>query len=372
MMNYEATANIGMEAVLKREIQNLGLQDIRVSDGLVSMSGGIEEMARLNLHLRTAERVHWVLARFEARSFTELFDGVYAIPWPDIMPKTANFITEAKSRKSALFSLSDIQRISEKAIVKKMQTRYATEWFEKNGARYRVGIRIVDDLATIYLDTSGDGLHDRGYRKRSVKAPLTETLASGLVQLSFWNKNRMLVDPFCGSGTLLIEAILLARNIAPGLNRRFDFEYWNIEGVFPKEARTEAFEKIDYDSKLELYGFDIDPKAIEAARFNLDGLGLLDDVTLMEKDIGYLDLAGDYGIIITNPPYGKRIEDRESVMDLNRDLGELCRTLPTWSVYVITADRGFEKGFGKKADRKRKLYNGNLRTDYYQYYGPKP
>ncbi|MDD7362583.1 MAG: class I SAM-dependent RNA methyltransferase [Peptoniphilus sp.] len=372
MINLEATANIGMEAVLKREIQALGLENIRVSDGLVSMSGEMEDIARLNLHLRTAERVHWVLKRFRATTFTELFDGVYDLPWPDIMPRTANFVTEAKSKKSGLFSLSDIQRISEKAIVNKMQTRYKTEWFEKNGARYRIGIRIVDDIATIYIDTSGDGLHNRGYRQRSVKAPLTETLASGLVQLSYWNKNRMLVDPFCGSGTILIEAILLARHIAPGLNRRFDFEYWNAKGTNAKEMRKEAFEMIDYDSKLELYGFDVDPKAIEASRINLDGLGLSDDVTLIEKDIAELDLAGDYGVIITNPPYGKRIEDRESVRDLNRSLGDLCRALPTWSHYIITADRGFEKGYGKKADRKRKLFNGNIRTDYYQYYGPKP
>lgn len=372
MIYLEATANIGMEAVLKREAQALGMKNIRVQDGLVSMEGKTEDISRLNLHLRTAERVHWVLARFEARSFTELFDGIYDLPWPDIMPKTANFITEAKSRKSQLFSLSDIQRITEKAVVNKLQTRYKTEWFEKNGARYRIGVRIVDDLATIYLDTSGDGLHDRGYRKRSVKAPLTETLASGLVQLSFWNKNRMLVDPFCGSGTILIEAILLGRNIAPGLNRRFDFEYWNLEGANDKAVRKEAFEMIDYDSKLELYGFDVDPKALEAARINLDSLGFLDDVTLREKDIAQLDLAGDYGVIITNPPYGVRIEDKESVMALNRELGKLAKALPTWSHYIITADEGFERGFGKKADRKRKLYNGKIKTDYYQYYGPRP
>lgn len=372
MINFEATANVGMEAVLKREIQALGLEDIRVVDGLVSMSGKMEDMTRLNLHLRTAERVHWVLKRFRATTFTELFDGVYDLPWPDIMPKTANFITEAKSKKSTLFSLSDIQRISEKAIVNKMQTRYKTEWFQKNGARYRIGIRIVEDIATVYIDTSGDGLHDRGYRQRSVKAPLTETLASGLVQLSFWNKNRMLVDPFCGSGTILIEAIMLARNIAPGLNRRFDFEYWNMESAQAKDMRKKAFAMIDYDSELEIFGFDIDPKAIEATRINLDGLGLADDVRLIEKGVAHLDLGGEYGIIITNPPYGKRIEDRESVKEINRALGDLARSLPTWSEYIITADEGFEKGFGKRADRKRKLFNGSIRTDYYQYYGPRP
>lgn len=372
MIQFEATTNIGMEAVVKREVAALGAEDIRVVDGLVSMAGTMEDMTRFNLCLRSAERVHWVLGTFRAESFEALFEGVYALPWEEILPKTANFITEAKSKKSALFSLSDIQRISEKAIVKKLQTRYQTEWFPKNGARFRVGIRIIDNMATIYLDTSGDGLHDRGYRKRSVKAPLSETLAAGLVQLSYWNKDRILVDPFCGSGTILIEAAMIARNIPPGLNRRFDFEYWNLEGTRSKEIRQEAYAGIDYETPLEIYGFDIDPKAIEAARINIDALGLTDDIRLLEKDIARLDLAGDYGVIITNPPYGMRIEDRESVMALNRELGALCRTLKTWSHYIITADGGFEKGFGKVADRKRKLYNGNIRVDYYQYYGPRP
>lgn len=373
MIRLEAITNFGMEAVLKREAIQLGMQNVTVQDGLVTMSGEYPDIARLNLWLRTAERVHLILSTFEAKSFEELFQGVSKIPWDEIMPATANFITEAKSQKSKLFSLSDIQRISEKAIVNKMSKAYGKTWFEKNGARFRIGIRIKNDIATIYLDTSGAGLHDRGYRQRSVKAPLTETIASGLVQLSYWNSDRVLADPFCGSGTIAIEAAMIGRNIAPGLNRKFDFEYWPMEKeIGTKEIRQEAYGLILWDKELEIIASDIDPKAIESARHNIEHLGLEDDIRLFVKDVAQIDYADEYGVLITNPPYGIRIEEESQVKLLNQQLGKLARDLPTWSYYIITSQENFEKEFGKKANRKRKLYNGRIKVDYYQYYGPKP
>lgn len=373
MIQLEATTNFGMEAVLKREAIALGMENVTVRDGLVSMEGDYEDIAKLNLWLRTAERVHWVLSTFEARSFEELFEGVNKIDWPEIMPIDANFVTEAKSQKSKLFSLSDIQSISEKAIVKKLSQAYGKKWFEKSGARFRVGIRIVNDEVSIYLDTSGDGLHNRGYRQRSVKAPLTETIAAGLVLLSYWNKDRILADPFCGSGTIPIEAAMIGRNIAPGLNRKFDFEYWPLEKeIGLKDRKQEAYSSIEWDGNLEIIASDIDPRSIKSASFNVEHLGLEDDIQLLCKDVNKIDYAGNYGILITNPPYGVRIEEEENVRIINQQLGQLAKSLDTWSFYVITSSEDFERLFKKKADRKRKLYNGRIKVDYYQYFGPKP
>lgn len=373
MIELEAITNFGMEAVLKREAIDLGMEEVKVQDGLVSMKGNLEDIGRLNLWLRTGERVHWVLSTFEARSFEELFQGVKAIDWAEIMPVDANFVTEAKSQKSQLFSLSDIQRITEKAIVNKLSEAYGKKWFDKDGARFRVGVRIINDLVTIYLDTSGDGLHNRGYRQRSVKAPLTETLAAGLVLLSYWNKDRILADPFCGSGTIPIEAAMIGRRIAPGLNRSFDFDKWPIaEKIGLKDLRQEAYSSIEWEGELDIIASDIDPRAIKSASYNIEHLGLEEDIRLLCKDINKIDYAGNYGILITNPPYGVRIEEEESVRIINKQVGDLARSLDTWSFYIITSQESFEREFGRKADRKRKLYNGRIKVDYYQYYGPKP
>lgn len=372
-IQLEAITNFGMEAVTRRELEQLNFRDIDVSNGLLSFPGELEDMARANLWLRTAERIHLVLKKFDATTFDMLYEGVKDIPWAEIMPVDANFITEAKSQKSKLFSLSDIQRLTEKAIVDKLNAHYHQGWFEKTGARFTVGTRIVNDEATIYLDTSGEGLHARGYRQRSVRAPLTETLAAGLVLLSYWNKERVLADPFCGSGTIPIEAAMIGKNIAPGLERSFDFEAWPMAGEIPiRELKREAFSKIDFDTNLEIMASDVNPKAIEAARYNVEALGLEDDVQLMVKDIKNLDLGSDYGVIITNPPYGERIESASRVRELNRELGKLAYDLDTWSIYVITSREDFERDFGKRANRKRKLYNGRIKVDYYQFYGPRP
>lgn len=372
-IQLEVITNFGMEAVTKRELEQLNFKNIKVENGLLSFSGNLEDIGRANLWLRTAERVHLVVKKFDATTFEMVYDGVKDIPWADIMPVDANFITEAKSQKSKLFSLSDIQRLTEKAIVDKLNEDYHQGWFEKTGARFTVGTRIINDEATIYLDTSGEGLHARGYRQRSVKAPLTETLAAGLVLLSYWNKDRVLVDPFCGSGTIPIEAAMIGKKIAPGLDRSFDFESWPMANQIPmRELRREAFSKMDFDTNLEILASDVNPKAIESARYNIEALGLEDDIQLMVKDIKNLNLGSDYGVIITNPPYGQRIENASRVRELNRELGKLASDLDTWSIYVITSREDFEGDFGKRADRKRKLYNGRIKVDYYQYFGPRP
>ncbi|MDO5037424.1 MAG: class I SAM-dependent RNA methyltransferase [Tissierellia bacterium] len=372
-VELEAITNFGLEAVLKRELEGLAYEDIKVSDGLLSLRGNLEDIGRLNLWLRTAERVHLVLARFPAYTFDQLYENTKKIPWADFIPRDGNFITDPKSQKSKLYSLSDIQRIVEKALVDKLNQTYHQGWFEKTGPRYRVGIRIFKDEATLFLDTSGEGLHDRGYRQRSVEAPLTETMASALVQLSFWKPDRMFLDPFCGSGTLPIEAALLARNIAPGLNRSFDFEAWPfLRDMDWKGLKKEAFGAINYQDPLNILATDINPRAIRSASYNVGVLGLEDDIRLEVKDIRDLEIKEDYGVIITNPPYGVRIEDEASVKKLNQALGRFMKAHPTWSTYAISGAPHFERDLGKKADRKRKLYNGRIRTDYYQYYGPKP
>lgn len=369
----ELTTNFGMESVTRRELEALGYDNIQVSDGLLQLEGDLTDIGRLNLWVRSAERVHLVLDSFFARTFDELYEGAKKLGWADIIPLDGNFITDAKSHKSQLYSLSDIQSIVERAVVDRLNETYKQGWFEKTGARFRIGIRLDKDIATIYLDTTGEGLHKRGYRVQTVKAPLTETLAAGLVLLSYWRPGRIFLDPFCGSGTLAIEAALIARNIAPGLNRSFDFEAWPLAGdINFSETKKEAYGAIDYFSDLDIRASDINPRAIKAAQKNIEVLGLEDDIRLEVKDIKKLGPQGDYGVLITNPPYGQRISNQAKVRALNEALGQFARSHPTWSTYVLTGARSFEKDFSKKADRKRKLYNGRLRVDYYQYYGPRP
>ncbi|WP_071026316.1 THUMP domain-containing class I SAM-dependent RNA methyltransferase [Peptoniphilus raoultii] len=367
-----ATTNFGMEALTKRELLDLGYEDLRVEDGKIEVLGSLEDIPKLNLSLRTAERIFLKVGEFQAETFEELFDKIYEISWTDILNENSNFIVEAKSQKSKLFSLSDIQRISEKAIIKKMQTKFKREWFEKSAERVRIEVNFSKDIAYILIDTSGDGLHKRGYREINYKAPLTETIAAGLVMLSFYKEDRFLHDPFCGSGTILIEGAMIAKNIAPGLMRKFDFENFKfLDPKFFKDEKKKCYEEIAYNKKLEISGSDISYKAIEIAGANAEILGLDEDIKFFQKDINDLDLPDNYGIIITNPPYGERLAKKEAPL-LNKSLGELYKSLPTWSFYVITAAENFQKDFGKKADRKRKLYNGRIKTYYYQYYGPKP
>lgn len=367
-----ATTNMGLEAVTKRELQDLGYKDLEVSDGKIKISCQLKDIAILNLRLRTAERVLLLIDSFRAETFEELFDKVFEIRWWDYIAEEDQFIIQGRSRKSKLFSISDCQRITEKAIIEKLKMKYKVSWFEKSGPRVKIEVSLLNDIAEITMDTSGDGLHKRGYREVNYKAPLSETIAASLVKLTFWNKDRILADPFCGSGTIPIEAAMIEKNIAPGLMRDFDFVNFKFfdEEIF-KEEKKKCYSEIKYDEELEILASDVSHKAIQIARSNAEILGLDEDISFFQKDIRDLDLPDDYGIIITNPPYGERI-GKEDVDELNKELGELARSLKTWSYYIITANENFEKNFGKKADRNRKLYNGRLKTYYYQYYGPKP
>lgn len=367
-----ATTNIGLEAVTKRELLDLGYQDLEVSDGKIKISCQLKDIAILNLRLRTAERVLLLIDSFRAETFEELFDKVFEIRWWDYIAEDDQFIIQGRSRKSKLFSISDCQRITEKAIIEKLKMKYKVSWFEKSGPRVKIEVSLLNDIAEITMDTSGEGLHKRGYREVNYKAPLSETIAASLVKLTFWNKDRILADPFCGSGTIPIEAAMIEKNIAPGLMRDFDFVKFKFfdEDIY-KEEKKKCYSEINYDEKLEILASDVSHKAIQIAKANAEILGLDEDISFFQKDIRDLDLPDDYGVIITNPPYGERI-GKEDVDELNKELGELARSLKTWSYYIITANENFEKNFGKKADRNRKLYNGRLKTYYYQYYGPKP
>lgn len=370
IMKIIATTTFGLEAVLKRELIALGY-DVTTENGRCIVEGDLRDIAKLNLNLRCADRVLIELLNFKATTFEDLYQGVLKFPWHEYISIDGNFIVQGRSKNSKLFSVSDCQRITERAIIDVMKKHYDIDYFEKSKERYKLEVALRDDIASVTLDTSGDGLHKRGYRARNYKAPLSETIAAALVMLSYWNPDRILHDPFCGSGTILIEAAMIGKNIAPGLMRKFDFEKFKFfDEEIMKEEKKLAYERIDYDKTLKIYGSDIERGAIEIAKDNAELLGLEEDITFFEKDIRDLIIGDDYGVIITNPPYGIRIG--KDVKELEKELGLLHKSCPTWSVYAISGDEDFEKNFGKKADRNRKLYNGGIKTYYYQYLGPKP
>lgn len=368
-----ASTTFGLEALTKRELLDLGYDEFLVENGRITIKGEIVDVVKLNLWLRTAERISIKVGEFKALTFTELFDKTKELPWEEWIDIDGNFMISGKSLNSKLFSVSDCQSIVEKAIVERLKENYDVEWFSKSKARFKVEVSINKDIATLTLNTSGEGLHKRGYRNRANLAPIKETLAASLVMLSYWNNERLLYDPFCGSGTILIEALLIGKNIAPGLDRKFDFEEWE---VFPKEIvkaeRIKARNLINHDAKLRIMGSDIDKKSILIARDNLANLGLEEEITFFVKDMREVDLKNEYGVLITNPPYGVRMGNDDEVRQLYVDFGNKFRELDKWSIYVITNDEDFERYFGKRADRKRKLYNGRIKVDYYQFFGPKP
>lgn len=375
MKNIEliATTTFGLEAVCKRELMNLGYEKVNVENGKLTFKATERDIAKTNIWLRTADRVLLKMGDFKALTFDELFEKTKALPWEEWIPEDGNFIVEGKSISSKLFSISDCQRIVEKAIVEKLKTKYDVSWFEKTGAKYTVEVSLLKDIATLTIDTSGEGLHKRGYRDRAGDAPIKETLAAAMILLSYWNKERTLLDPFCGSGTIPIEAAMIGKNIAPGLDRNFAAEEWpNIDKQFWTDEKRAAFKVIDNDIKLDILGCDIDKRSILRARDNAANLGLEEDIQFFMKDMRDVDLKNEYGVVITNPPYGERMGENEEVQQLYTDLGDKFREFDTWSMYVITSEEEFEKLYGKKADRKRKLYNGRIKVDYYQFYGPRP
>lgn len=372
-MEFIATTTFGLEATVKRELSKLGFDKLTVSDGRIGFSGGVEAIPKTNLWLRSSDRVLLLMGEFTALTFDELFEKTKALPWGDWIPENGKFTVTGKSLKSTLFSVPDCQAIVKKAVVEKLKTKYKTEWFEETGPEYKIQVALLKDTATLTIDTTGPGLHKRGYREDSVIAPIKETLAHAMLELSYWRKDRILLDPLCGSGTIPIEAALMARNIAPGLNRKFVSESWEqIPREIWKNARKEAYSSILVDFNPEIYGSDIDPKAIELCKANARKAGVDDIIRFEEKPLKEVVLPGDYGCCVTNPPYGERIGDSKLIVEIARDMGSIFRRNKTWSVYTITSDEDFEKYYGKKADQKRKLFNGMIKTDYYQFFGEKP
>ena len=368
-----ASTPFGLESVVKRECQDLGFQNIKTLDGKVEFQGDEADIVKANLWLRCAGRVWIKMGSFTALTFTELFDGTKALPWADWIPEDGKFTVTGKSIKSTLFSVPDCQSIVKKAIVDKLKETYETDWFDETGASYTIQVGILKDVVTLLIDTSGSGLHMRGYRANALDAPLKESIASAMIQLSFWRKDRILLDPFCGSGTIPIEAAMLARNIAPGLQRKFASEEWDRIGkTLWKDARAQAYKAIDYDAMPEIYGSDVDEQAIILAKENAEKAGVDDCITFTVCSAPDLELPGDYGIIITNPPYGERIGELQEVENLYRSLGATMKQAPTWSTYLITSMEYFETLFARKANKKRKLFNGRIKTDYYQFEGPRP
>ncbi|MGE5380017.1 MAG: THUMP domain-containing class I SAM-dependent RNA methyltransferase [Methylocystaceae bacterium] len=368
-----ATATFGLEAIVARELKKLGYEDIQTENGRLFFTAPIEAIARCNLWLRSSDRILVCLSQFPATSFEELFEGTKALPWADWLPPDANFPVEGKSIKSKLFSVPDCQAIVKKAIVEKLKASYPVTWFPETGPRYTVEVALFNDVATLTLDTSGAGLHKRGYRQLTSQAPLKETLAAALISLSFWNPERVLADPFCGSGTIPIEAALIGLNIAPGLKRSFAAENWPItaQKVW-SEAREEARDLIRTDTRLQIRGTDIDNQVLSLARHHAREAGVADHIHWQQMPMSQLSSSYSYGCIICNPPYGQRLEDMSTVKTLYREMGQVFTHLDTWSYYILTSHQDFEHWFGRQADRRRKLFNGRLECQYYQYYGPRP
>ena len=367
--------HFGLEAVTKREIYDLGYEITRVEDGRVTFEGDEEAVCRANVFLRSAERVLLQVGRFHATTFDELFEGIKALPWEDYIPKDGRFwVTKASSIKSKLFSPSDIQSIAKKAMVERLKQSYHLDWFPEDGASYPVRIFLLKDEVMVTIDTSGESLHKRGYRLMTSKAPLTETLAAALIMLTPWKRDRILVDPFCGSGTFPIEAAMMAANIAPGMNRSFTAQKWTnlIPAELWKETVQEAEEMIDKDVQVDIQGYDIDPEVVKAARENAKRAGVDHMIHFQQREVANLRHPKKYGFVITNPPYGERLEEKEDLPKLYDQIGKAFEGLDSWSLYMITSYEDTERYIGRKADKNRKIYNGMIKTYFYQFMGPKP
>lgn len=370
-----APCHFGLEAVLKREIIDLGYDIAEVEDGRVIFYGDEDAICRANIFLRTAERILVKAGSFKAVTFEELFDKTKNLPWERYIPKNGKFwVAKAASVKSKLFSPSDIQSIMKKAMVRRLQEYYGIEWFPEDGASYPVRVFLMKDIVTVGIDTSGVSLHKRGYREVSGKAPITETLAAALIKLTPWKKDRVFVDPFCGSGTFPIEAAMMAANIAPGMNRSFTAEEWT--NLIPKkmwyDVINEANDLIKDDIDVDIQGYDIDGSVIKIARRNAREAGVDHLIHFQERDVRNLSHPKKYGFIVTNPPYGERLEDKKDLPELYRAFGESFAGLDSWSAYMITSYEDAQRYFGWKADKNRKIYNGMLKTYFYQFMGPKP
>lgn len=368
-----ATAVFGMEAIVAQEIKDLGFENVVVENGRVLFDSDELGLARANMWLRTAERVFICVGQFKANKFETLFDEINKLPWEVYIAKDAAFPVDAKSVKSTLFSLSDIQSLTKKAIVKRLTKLYRVEWFEETQETYRILVSILKDEVTVSIDTSGSGLHRRGYRAKGNEAPLKETLAAGLLLVSKWKAERPLIDPFCGSGTIVIEAAMMAKNIAPGLNREFDSEKWRwIEPEIWEKVRNEAKESVVEALDVKIEGYDMDPRAISIARENAALAGVADIVHFQVRDVKDFSTSRQYGTIICNPPYGERLNEVKEVEQLYKVMGKVFKPYTTWSKYIITSHDGFENAYGEKSTKNRKLYNGRIKTHFYMYFGERP
>lgn len=372
---FIAPCHFGLEAVLKREITDLGYEIVSVEDGRITFRGDQAALARANIFIRTAERIMIKVGSFRADTFDELFEGTKALSWEKYLPKDAKFwVTKATTNKSKLFSGSDIQSIVKKAIVDKLKGIYHINWFEEDGADYPIRVFILKDVVTIAIDTSGTSLHKRGYRQLVGKAPISETLAAALIMLTPWNRDRILIDPMCGSGTFPIEAAMIGANIAPGMKREFTAMSWSNfapEQVWSR-AVTEAEDLILRDISMSIQGYDLDAGIVKCAMQNARAAGVEQYIHFQQRDMRELSSPKKYGFIITNPPYGERLEEKADLPELYRSMGKTFDKLDTWSKFIITSYEDTEKYLGKKATKNRKIYNGMIKSYFYQYMGPKP
>jgi putative N6-adenine-specific DNA methylase len=368
-----ATAAMGLEAVVAKEVRDLGYE-CTVENGRVRFLGDELAICKSNLWLRTADRVKLKVGEFKAKTFDELFEKTKALPWEKYLPENAEFPVSGKSVKSTLFSVSDCQAIVKKAIVNRLSTHYRrTSWFEENGPLFKIEVSLLKDTVLLTIDTSGAGLHKRGYRAEQGEAPIKETLAAALVLLTNWTPDRPFVDPFCGSGTIPIEAALIGQNIAPGFNREFVSEGWNwIPDKLWEDVRNEAEDLARYDQEIDIFGSDVDHKMVNIAKANAFEAGLGDLIQFKQMQVKDFTTTKEYGVIVGNPPYGERLGDKPTVEKMYTDMGQAFSPYETWSVYMLTSNERFEECYGKPATKKRKLFNGFIQTNYYQYWGKRP
>lgn len=372
---YIAPCHFGLEAVLKKEVQDLGYHIVSVEDGKVTFAGEEDAMCRANFFLRTTERVLIKVAKFKAETFEELFEKTKALPWEQFIPVDGKFwVAKATSIKSKLFSPSDIQSIMKKAIVERLKQKYKVNWFEENGSSYPIRVTFMKDEITIGIDTTGESLHKRGYRKLISKAPITETLAAALIMLTPWNKDRILIDPFCGSGTIPIEAAMIGANIAPGMNRSFLAGDWKnlVSKKSWYQSNEEANDKILHNVEMNIQGYDIDGEIVKAARENAKLAGVDQYIHFQQRAMKDLKSPKKYGFIITNPPYGERLEEKDAMPALYKEIGITFEALDDWSYFIITGYEDAQKYIGRQATKNRKIYNGMMKTYFYQYMGAKP
>ena len=372
-INLIATSTFGIEATVKREITSLGYDITASADGRLEFCGDAAAIARANIWLRSADRVLLKMGEFTATTFDELFERTKALPWESFITQDGHFTVVGKSIKSTLFSVPDCQAIVKKAVVERLKTKYPVDWFDETGPKYKIQVALLKDVATLTIDTTGDGLHKRGYRALTSAAPIKETLAAAMIELSYWRKHRILLDPMCGSGTIAIEAALMAKNIAPGLERTFVSEEWpQIGKNIWDAAREEARAAIFTSAIAPIFASDIDGKLIGQARDNAKKAGVERYIRFEKKPVANLEILSEYGVMISNPPYGQRLGQEDEILQIYADLGRLFPKDTTWSMYIITSDNEFEQHFGRKATARRKLFNGATKTVYYQYHGPKP